>query len=180
MGKSVMGVDTSTKSLAYSIYDERGTLAEWGEIYFGGTTVTDRVVSGATVIKALKEKHDKFNVDTVVAEQTVFVQNKSAVIALAYSLGMVLGTLGNMNVLQMVPIEWQSKVGNPLLTRDEKAQIKKDNPGKSESWLSNKRREFRKDRTRQWVKAKFGLEIDSDNVTDAIAIGHVGWCKINE
>lgn len=180
MSKSVMGIDTSTNSLAFSIFDCSGRLIEWGEISFGGKTVTDRIVTGAKVIRELRDTHGRFDVDFVCAEQTVYVQNKSAVISLAYALGMTLGAIGNENVVQMVPVAWQSAINNPLLTKAEKDQIKKDNPTRSTSWLSSKRREIRKDRTRQWVKSRFGLEIESDNVTDAIAIGYVGWGKVND
>ena len=179
MGKSVMGIDTSTKSLAYCIYSEEGRPVEWGEVFFGGTSLTDRVVTGAQVIRALKEEHGMFDVDAVSAEQVVFVQNKSAVIALAYSLGMILGALGNINVVQTVPISWQSSIGNNLLTKAEKDQIKKDNPGKSASWLSNKRREVRKQRTIDWVYTKWGITVESDNVADAFGVGYKGWLDLN-
>ena len=179
-GKSVMGIDTSTKSLAYCIYSPEGRPVEWGEVFFGGTSLTDRIVTGAQVIRELREKKGKFDVDVISVEQTVLVNNRSVVISMAYSLGMIMGALGNLNIVQHVPIAWQSAIGNGLLTKAEKDQIKKDNPGKSASWLSNKRREVRKQRTIDWVYTKWGITVESDNVADAFGVGYKGWLDANE
>lgn len=180
MGKSVMGIDTSTKSLAYCIYSEEGRPVEWGEIFFGGTSLTDRIVTGSQVIRELRTVHNRFDVDVVACEQTIFVQNKSVVISMAYSLGMILSSVGNMNIVQYTPISWQSALGNNLLTKAEKEQIKKDNPGRSTSWLSTKRREIRKQRTIDWVYTKWGITVESDNVADAFGVGYKGWTDENE
>ena len=179
MGKSVMGIDTSTKSLAYCIYSEEGRPVEWGEVFFGGTSLTDRVVTGAQVINSLRHDHGMFDTDAVAAEATVMVNNRSVVISMAYALGMIMGALGNINVSQFPPISWQSSIGNNLLTKAEKDQIKKDNPGKSASWLSNKRREVRKQRTIDWVYTKWGITVESDNVADAFGVGYKGWLDLN-
>lgn len=178
-GKSVMGIDTSTKSLAYCVYNEGGRPVEWGEVFFGGKSLTDRIITGAAVIRELRTAKGKFDVDHVYAEQVVYVNNRSAVISLAYSLGMIISAIGNLNVTQVTPISWQSATGNPLLTKAEKDQIKKDNPGRSASWLSGKRREIRKQRTIDWVYTTWGITVESDNVADAFGVGYKGWQDVN-
>jgi hypothetical protein len=47
-------------------------------------------------------------------------------------------------------------------------------PGKSKSRYTNHYREFRKERTKEWVALNTGVMVESDNVSDAIAIGWYG------
>lgn len=178
-GKSVLGIDTSTKSIAYCLYNKQGRPVQWGEVFFGGESLTDRVVTGAMVIREMREK-GLLSADVVAAEKVVYVQNRAAVISLAYSLGMILGAIGNIEVQQITPISWQSSIGNPVLTKAEKDKIGAENPGKSATWLSNKRREFRKQRTIEWVKTKWGVTVESDNVADAFGVGYKGWVDANK
>ena len=170
--RRIMGADCSTQSFAFSIFQD-GELESWGEIHFAGATPFHRLADAQRKIRAFK---DQFSVDMVYIESAVYVQNKKTVILLAYAFGAIMAALidnGAADVEQVSPLEWQRAIGNPPLTKAEKEVINKANPDRSKSWLSNAYREFRKDRTRQWVNNKFGTSIQSDNVTDAIAIGAV-------
>ena len=169
--KRIMGVDCSTNSFAFSIFED-GRLVQWGEVEFEGNNVFSRLADGQNKVRALR---DKLQADGVVIESAIFVQNKKTVILLAYSFGAIIAALVNSGseVTEVAPITWQNAIGNKALTKAEKEKIKKDNPDKSVSWYKNKQRLVRKDRTRQWVKDKFGVDVESDNVTDAIAIGWV-------
>lgn len=170
--KRVMGVDCSTQSFAFSIFDD-GVLVQWGEIEFVGKTVFERLADGQAKVSALKSS---LVADRVMIESAVFVQNKKTVILLAYAFGAIISALVNNGAVvdEANPLLWQRYIGNPPLTRAEKESIVKGNPGKSKSWYSAKYRDFRKNRTRQWVKKKFGLDIESDNITDAIGLGYYG------
>jgi Holliday junction resolvasome RuvABC endonuclease subunit len=170
--KKIMGADCSTNSLGFSIFDE-GELVEWGEIKFIGKTVFHRLADAQRKIAALDHA---LGVDMVHFESAVYVQNKKTVIMLAYAYGAIMGALiaaGAKDVSETSPLVWQRAIGNPPLTREQKAAIDKLYPDAKKSYLSNKYREFRKDRTRRWVKTRFGIDVESDNVTDAIAIGAV-------
>lgn len=171
----VMGADCSTNSFAFSIFDN-GELVQFGEVNFYGNTVFERLADGQDKVRALK---DKLDVDYVAIESAVFVQNKKTVILLAYSFGAIIAALINAGarVVEVAPMTWQNYIGNKVLTKAEKAGIMNETPGKSKSWYSNAFREFRKNRTRKWVEDRFGYEIDSDNVTDAIALG---WVAANK
>lgn len=171
----VMGADCSTNSFAFSIFDN-GELVQFGEIEFYGKTVFERLADGQNKVRALR---DKLDVDYVAIESAVFVQNKKTVILLAYSFGAIIAALINSGarVVEVAPMTWQNFIGNKVLTKAEKTVIMEATPGKSKSWYSNAFREFRKDRTRQWVADKFGYDVDSDNVTDAIALG---WVAANK
>lgn len=171
----VMGADCSTNSFAFSIFDN-GELVQFGEINFYGNTVFERLADGQDKIRALREKLD---VDYVAIESAVFVQNKKTVILLAYSFGAIIAALINSGarVVEVAPMTWQNYIGNKVLTKAEKTAIMEETPGKSKSWYSAAFRNFRKQRTAKWVADTFGYEVESDNVTDAIALGWVASHK---
>lgn len=171
--ETVLGVDASTNSFAFCVYDKNGPV-RWGEIKFKGSSVFERLVYGGGIIRSLVSKLD---CDIVAIEASVYVNNKSTVIGMAYSVGMIISSLGVKKVVEYRPLEWQSYIGNPPLKKAEKEKIRADYPGKTDSWYSNKGREFRKNRTREWVMNTFGYNISSDNVTDAFGIAAKAWSE---
>lgn len=177
--KSVMGIDTSTKSLAFCIVNADGIPVEWGEIGFDGDKVFERLADGRRRVESVFK--DDLTVDEIWFESAVFIQNKKTVVLMAMALGAIMSTLvkEGIRVYDVTPPTWQNFIGNKAFTRDEKDELKKQYPDKSDSWRQGKMREVRKDRTRQWALDKFGIDVASDNVSDAIAIAHFGWCKAN-
>ena len=73
-------------------------------------------------------------------------------------------------VKEVAPITWQSYIGNKNLTKQEKLDMKKSFPDKSASWYNNKSREMRKQRTLDFFNTKFGIALESDNVSDAFGL----------
>lgn len=171
----ILGVDASTNSLGFCLFTKDGP-EKWGEITFKGASVWERLSMGQ---KAVGLVADKLNPDLIVFESAVFVQNKKTVVLLAYAFGAIVSVLmrSGTRVEELPPITWQNAIGNKALTKTEKAKIQKQFPDKSSSWYSNKYREFRKERTRLWVKDNFDIDVKSDNVSDAIAIASVGHSK---
>ena len=165
----VMGADCSTQSFAFSIFDD-GALVQWGEVFFVGRTVFERLADGQRKVRALKKE---LQIDKVVIESAVFVQNKKTVILLAYAFGAIMAALidAGAEVQEISPLVWQRWAGNPPLTKAEKLAIVNETPSKSVSWYQTKYREFRKQRNVDNVNAKFGIHVASDNVADAISIG---------
>lgn len=172
--RRVIGVDASTQSFAFCIYDEAPI--KWGEIYFEGSNVFARLADANRKLNALK---DEFDFDLIVIEAATMIQNRKTVILLAYSFGSVLSALmkSDERVEEMPPVVWQRAIGNNPFTKEEKAAVAKDFPDKSKSWYTNKHRELRKQRTIDWVDKTFGIKVESDNVADAIGISHVGYKK---
>lgn len=170
--KRVMGVDCSSQSFAFAIFDDE-ELVQWGEVKFDGKTAFHRLADGQNKVRAMK---DILDADKVLVESAIYVQNKKTVILLAYSLGAIIAALINSGsvVDEISPTQWQYFIGNKPLTRTEKKAIMDETPGKSASWYASQYREERKRRTKAWVKKQFGLDIDSDNVSDAIGIGWFG------
>lgn len=168
----VMGVDLSTHSFAFSIWVD-GNLIKWGEILFTNDSFWQRLNKAQKILAKIARE---FNVQKILFESAVYIQNKKTVIQLAYAYGSLISPLAKkgIEVDEVIPTAWQNAIGNKALTRDEKATIQKMSPGKSKSWYTNHYREFRKERTKEWVALNTGVMVESDNVSDAIAIGWYG------
>lgn len=166
---TVMGIDCSSKTFAFSVF-EQGNLVMWGEIDFYGSNLYERMGSGQRRIAAFAQR---LKVDKVVYESAVQVQNRKTVIDLAYSYGAAISPFIKPGVAvdTVSPMTWQNAIGNKSFSASEKAAVKKEYPDKSDTWIKNKIREMRKQRTIDWVKKEFGIEVESDNVSDAIALG---------
>jgi Holliday junction resolvasome RuvABC endonuclease subunit len=171
-GKRIIGIDASTKSVAFGVFDEQ-ELVTWGEIVFKGNNVWERLADGQSKVAGLIKRFDS---DVIVFESAVYVQNKKTVILLAYSFGAIVSAImkNGATVQELSPIEWQRAIGNNPFRKEEKEAVQKEFPGKSKSWYSNKYRELRKARTAAWVENTYGVKLDNDNVSDAIAIASVG------
>ena len=174
--RPVMGLDCSTNSLAFSVFND-DKLIKYGEILFKGDTVYHRAADARRKMEGLR---NEFDISFVAIEKTIFAKSVDTAIKMAYVAGTVISCLveDHAEVVEIAPISWQSAIGNPNLTPTEKAKIKTDYPGKSKNWYQQKGREIRKQKTKNWVKNQFGLMIDSDNVTDAIGVGWVVSTKI--
>lgn len=173
--KTVLGIDASTNSVAFCLYDETGP-TKWGEIVFDGTNVFERLADAQGKVGAgLANLHP----DLIIFESAVFIQNKKTVVLLAYAFGAIVGAImkPGVRVEEIPPITWQNAIGNKPLTKAEKDAFKRANPDRKVSWYSNEFRKIRKQRTMDWVKAKFGIDVPNDNVGDAIAVAHVGYDK---
>lgn len=167
----IMGIDCSTNSVAFSIFDT-GIPTSCGEIMFHGANVFERLNDARAKVQAMVDE-GVMVADYIGIESAIMVTNQQVAIKLAYVYGAVMGVLmqNKSTVVEVAPITWQSYIGNPLLKPAEKAAIKAANPGKSESWYKNKQREFRKARTMKIAREHFTIPTESDNVGDAIGIG---------
>jgi len=168
--KRVIGIDASTNSLAFAIF-EGETPIRCGEVKFNGSSVPERLVDAKRKTKALVDA-GILRADYIVIEKAIMVRNVQTAIDLAYVFGAIIGELMEFNprVEKVAPISWQSGIGNPNLKTAEKEQIKKDFPGKSKTWYSNKGREIRKQRTLDIAQKYFKIPDNSDNVGDAVGI----------
>ena len=90
---------------------------------------------------------------------------------MAYIFGAIMGELleNGAKVVEVHPITWQSFIGNKNFTNVQKAQVKKDNPNRSDNWIKNHIREMRKQKTLDFV-SDMGVKTNSDNVADAAGI----------
>lgn len=165
----VIGIDASTNSLAFAIFED-GKPVECGEIFFRGATVFERLADAKQQTAKLVES-GLLVADYVAIEAAVRVNSLQTYADLAYCYGAIIGELmaNNPEVHKIFPITWQSAIGNPNLKKAEKDKIRADNPGKSNSWYQTYGRKLRKERTLDIAREYFP-NIVSDNVGDATGL----------
>lgn len=169
--RTICSIDASTNSLAFAIFvDEK--LKVFGKINFKGNTTYGKVKDAARKTFALFKK---FNIDSIVIEHTVYMNSPKTAADLALVQGAILGAAGMLGIKvggSINPITWQVFIGNGKLTKEEKLKLRKENPGKSESWYKNFERDFRKSRTIKVTNIEYDINNTDHDVADAIGIGH--------
>jgi len=168
--KRVIGIDCSTNSLAFAVF-EGETPIQCGEIHFNGSTVFERLQDAKVKTRGLVSS-GVLVADYIAIESAIMVRNIQTAIDLAYVYGAVIGELMEFNpvVEKVAPISWQSGIGNPNLKKAEKEALQKEFPGKSKTWYQNKGRQMRKQRTLAIAREFFEIADGSDNVGDAVGI----------
>jgi Holliday junction resolvasome RuvABC endonuclease subunit len=168
--KSILAIDASTNSMAFSVFIE-GELKKFGKINFYGRHVYEKA---GDAIKKLVPFLKNFDVDAVVIESAIYTNSQKTAINLAIVQGVIIGSSqmhGKRSVVSCSPVAWQNWIGNKRLNKFEKEEIRKENPGHSFSWYKQKEREKRKNRTINIVNIEFSTNIEDDDVADAVAIG---------
>jgi Holliday junction resolvasome RuvABC endonuclease subunit len=174
METKVLGIDASTNSIAFCLMHDT-TPKKWGEITFHGSNVYERILDAKRKVKAIRERLDY---DIICIEAAVSVMSVATGLKMAYMFGTIMGELmyDDTKVIEVHPLKWQGYINNPNFTKSEKEAVKKEFPGKTESWYKGKIRELRKQRTIDFVKI-LGIETENDNVADAAGIA---WWGSNE
>jgi Holliday junction resolvasome RuvABC endonuclease subunit len=166
--RRVMGIDCSTESLAFCIYQNRRPV-KWGKIQFRGANVFERMLDARNKINMLREQ---FDVDFIAFEAAVSAgaKNIQSLIKLAMVYGVCIAELMHQDttVVTVAPITWQSYIGVPNLKTAEKEQLKADFPGLAKSTYLAKARKIRKQRIQDFARAKWDFWDESDeDVNDA-------------
>lgn len=176
---AVLGIDASTKTIAFCAMTEDGTPVAWGEMTLGDGDMYNRLGYAFTFISKLLDSMnlDENNIECYI-ESAVKINNIKTTINLSYMYGIIIGALRarGIKVHEVSPITWQNYIGNKSLTAAEKQAFADQYRDKSRATVKNKIRMFRKKRTLEWVKRKFGIELQSDNVADAVG---VAWYAIH-
>lgn len=174
----VLGIDASTNTLAFCYMSESGAPEWWGEFDIGrGTDIYNRL---ATAYTNMEHILDTLLKDTKGArcyiESAVKINNIKTTINLSYMYGIIIGAAGarGMRVHEVSPITWQNYIGNKSLSKSERESFADLYRGKSSATIKNKIREFRKKRTIDWVNRYFDIELESDNVADAVGVSWYG------
>lgn len=169
--KRVCGIDASTNSLAFAIFDG-DTPIMCGEIFFNGSTPFERLKDARRKVGALVRNGTFDGVEYVAIESAIMVRNIQVAIDLAYTYGAIISEMSEVckELHKVAPISWQTGIGNPNLKKAEKDAIMAEFPGKSKSWYQNKGRLIRKQRTLDIAREFFSIPSNSDNVGDAVGI----------
>jgi Holliday junction resolvasome RuvABC endonuclease subunit len=177
-----VSIDASSTSAAFAIF-ENDNLMQFGKINFVGT---DHYKKAGDACKKLTPLFKQFNVEAVVIENTIFANSPKTSMQLALAQGAIVSAAyinGVKDIYPCVPVAWQNWIGNKVLTKEEKSELRKKTPGKSESWYKGKERDFRKNRTIRLVNIEFMTDVSDNDVADAIAIGWYAtnnWNKITK
>lgn len=172
--KTIMAIDASTNSLAFSIFHDQ-ELVSYGKINFKGTTAYEKLIDACRKVLGLFKAYEGISVEAIVIEHTVFINSPKTAADLALVQGSLLGAAGVSGVKQVrsvAPITWQNFIGNKKLTKEEQLSIRKQLPGKSDSWYKSYERQLRKEKTIHFIDVQYDIKIDDNDVSDAIAIGH--------
>lgn len=176
--KRVVGIDASTNSLAFAIFEGESPI-KCGEVKFNGSTVFERLEDAKKKTHGLVSA-GVLRADYIAIESAIMVRNIQTAIDLAYVYGAIIGELMEFNpkVEKVAPISWQSHYGVPNLKKVERDQLRIDFPGKSKTWYQNKGREIRKQRILDRSRTYFDVADGSDNVGDAIGIAYYVSTKL--
>lgn len=165
----ILGIDASTKSYAWCLIEE-GKIVDYGEYEFDGSSIYEKMQSAKKAAVELAAKAPEY----CAIEQIVFVNNRAVTIKLAYFVGIMMGEMAGIETVfdDVSPMTWMNYIGNGRFTKEEKLELKKANPDKTKTWHKNNRRKVRKQRTMDWVKEEYGVDVDNDNIADAIGVAH--------
>lgn len=176
--KRVLGIDASTSSVAFCVFDDDKPVA-WGKIDLVGSDIYEKIYDAkkkiGSMIGLLKS-------DYIVVEGAILVRSADAVIKLSYVYGVVIAELMAIGakVITISPTSWQSHIGNKNPTKMEKDKLRFENPGHPDSWYKNKMRNIRKQRTVDWANKKFNINVDDFDVADSIGIAYYGYKQLTE
>lgn len=169
--KTILAIDASTNSMAFSLFSER-KLIKYGKVNFYGNHVYERTGDAS---RKISEFLKDFEIDAIVIESAIYTNSQNTAITLSLVQGSILGAsqiYHKAPIVSCSPVSWQSWIGNGRLKKEEKQAIKDlYGEGKSYSFYKSKEREMRKTRTINKVNIQFDLNVDDDDVADSIAIG---------
>lgn len=166
----VLGIDASTNSVAFCLM-ENNIPVKWGKIEFTGADIYEKIYDAKKKVHAMLTE---LACDYIAMEGAVLVRSPDAAIKLSYVYGVVIAELMSTGskVITISPTAWQSKIGNKNPTKAEKEALRQANPGYADSWYKNKMRNIRKQRTADWVKSNFNIEITDFDVADSFGISY--------
>jgi Holliday junction resolvasome RuvABC endonuclease subunit len=170
----VLGIDASTKTIAYAVIKE-GELLSYGETNLGTGDMYSRLGNAKDIMDGLVEIVGK-DVGRCFIESAVRVNNIKVTVNLAYMYGIIMGAVVSHGIVmnEVSPVVWQKYIGNKPFTKIEKSQFADQYPDKSAPWIANQIRLRRKQITIDWVKDKFNIQLESDNIADAVGIAYFG------
>jgi len=178
----IMSIDASTTSIAYAVFEGKQLVIS-GKVEFSGKDVYQKIASAiGSVVTVIQD----LNPEAVVIERAVFINSPKTMSELSMVQGAILAgaSLAGVKIFKGTnPIAWQSYIGNGKLTKDAKILMRKLNPNKSESWYKQNEREVRKQKTINFVNINYDLEINDNDIADAIGIGHYSlnnWEKLGD
>ena len=175
--ESFCAIDASTNSMAFAYFVNK-ELKKYGKIKYSGTDIYSKMVDMSHKTKKFFEQFEGLN--HIIIEQVIYLNSPKTAANLAMSHGALVAAAsitGVNHIASVSPMEWQNWSGNKRLTVAEKESIRQSHPEKTNSWYKSAERQLRKQKTIRFVNTRYDLQVDDDDVADAIAIG--SWAISN-
>lgn len=170
---SIMGVDMSSKTIAYSLF-KKGfdwSLSQRGKIEISGETTFDKC---GDVVDKFSGLIIVLSPDLIIFESSTYVNNNAVMKQLSMIFGAAAGsaTRYGIEVVDIPPVTWQSYIGNPPNSKNYKKKFIEDHPGITDSKAKVLMREERKNKTIKFVAENIGVQPEDDDIADAICVGY--------
>lgn len=178
----ICSIDASTNSLAFAIFNKK-ELVRYGKIEFSGNNIYEKIADASRKTGSLLEH---FDIDAIVIEHSVFMNSPKTMSELSMVQGALLGSAGRSGIKTagaINPITWQTFIGNGKMKTEDRKKIVDDNPGKSKAFYKKIEREQRKQKTIKFVNTYYDINVEDNDVADAIGVGHYAlqnWVKIEK
>lgn len=173
----IIGIDASSKSLAFGMIDDQNNLIKYGEIFMTAADFDLRLYQIRLILET-EFMRDLFNdCDYIIFERAIIGPNKEVALKLAQMFGAMKSVLlgSKARLIEAPPMAWQEAIGNPVLRGKARQQLLLLHPEwKNRSQINKGIRDYRKSLTQSIVLETYGEEIDSDNITDAISLASFG------
>jgi hypothetical protein len=174
-----VAIDASTNSLAFALFDS-DKIQLVGKINFEGEDIYQKCIDAARKLAMFFKEPAFDGTDSLIIEHTVFMNSPKTAADLALVQGAIIGAAGVAGITtigRVSPITWQNYIGNKKLTKEEQFELRKNNPGKSDSWYKAYERNYRKERTVKLVSVYYDTTTKDFDIADACGIGH--WALNN-
>jgi len=178
---SIMGVDMSSKTIAYSFFkkEKDWTLHQRGKIEISGDSTFEKC---GDIIDKFSGLLGVLSPELIIFESSSYVNNNAVMKQLSMVFGAASGVAARrgIEVIDIPPVTWQSYIGNPPNSKKYKKRFIEDNPGITDSKAKVLMREERKNRTIRFVLENIGVQPEDDDVADAICVGYYAVKTIGE
>lgn len=175
-----LGVDASTKKFAWAIVND-GELEEYGEIFFRETVFHKRLSEARKQVEDLLPLLG--TVDYIAFERAVMVRSTDTAIKMAEMFGVILSVLVDLKskLVETSPVAWQSWAGNPVISGKKKLELLDQHPElKSKSQQQTFIRQYRKQKTIDFVEKETGVKMVNDDLGDAACIALFIQSKVED
>jgi Holliday junction resolvasome RuvABC endonuclease subunit len=170
---SIMGVDMSSKTIAYSVFKKDGDwrLHQRGKIEISGESTFEKC---GDIIEKFSGLLKVLEPELIIFESSSYVNNNAVMKQLSMVFGAAAGAASRygIEVIDIPPVTWQSFIGNPPNSKKYKDEFLKDNPEITQSKAKVLLREQRKNRTIDFVLDNIGVVAEDDDIADAICVGY--------
>lgn len=166
-----MGVDCSTQKMSWVIVDENAKVVDYGEIFFEGSNFIKRYQNIRTKVMAELDTFE--GVEYIAFEKAIMARNQDVALKLAGSFAVALSCLAEVDAqaVEVAPTTWQTAIGNPVIRADSKKKLlamhsELKTASKQNAFIRN----YRKQKTIDYVEGRTGIKMPNDDLGDAAGL----------